>query len=124
MNNPLALVVEDDEDLAEIFSKALESANFDVESFTSAETAWLFMEKTCPNLIVLDINLPGRSGSSMMDDMKANGRYVETKIILATANHLMAQSLSDRADLVLVKPITFSQLRDLTRRIRDTIIPV
>ena len=52
MSNPLALVVEDDKDLAVIFAKALESANFEVQSFSTAETAWDFIEKTTPSLIV------------------------------------------------------------------------
>lgn len=122
MTNPLAMVIEDDEDLAVIFTKALESAAFDVQPFASAEAAWTFMEQTAPHIIVLDLNLPGKSGTAMLADIKADGRFADTLVILATANHLMAQSLNDQADLVLIKPITFSQLRDLTSRLRETII--
>lgn len=116
----LALVIEDDVDLALIFAKALEAARFSVESFANAEDAWRFMENTPPRLVVLDLNLPGKSGSSLLADIRGDGRFAATQIILATANHLIAQSLTDLADLVLVKPITFSQLRDLTGRLRET----
>jgi hypothetical protein len=37
-------------------------------------------------------------------------------VIVASADPVMAQSLSDQADLVLIKPISFSQLRDLANR--------
>lgn len=116
----LALVIEDDEDLSVIFTKALEAAQFTVKSFLSAETAWDFMTRSCPQLVVLDLNLPGKSGHSMLQEIRADGRFTKTRIILATANHLLAQTLTDQADLVLVKPITFSQLRDLTSRLHDS----
>ena len=115
----LALVIEDDEDLGIIFTKALEAAKFTVKAFITAETAWDFMEQSPPQLVVLDLNLPGRSGHSILQEIRADGRFTKTRIILATANHLLAQTLTDQADLVLVKPITFSQLRDLTSRLHD-----
>lgn len=118
----LALVIEDDVDLAIIFARAVEAAQFTVLSFATAEAAWEQMAQTVPHLVVLDLNLPGRSGSSLLADIRADGRFARTQVILATADHLLAHSLEEVADLVLVKPITFSQLRDLSFRLRETLL--
>jgi DNA-binding response OmpR family regulator len=119
MNNPFAVVVEDDKDLAVIFAKALEEAAFDVEIFYDGESALERFKCLSPHVVVLDLNLPGMSGNEVLKRIRANRQLEDTKVILATANHLMAQILENEADLVLIKPIMFSQLRDLTGRLRD-----
>jgi hypothetical protein len=43
----------------------------------------------------------------------------KTLVILATADYRTAEDLRDEADLVLLKPISFKQLRDLTARFRQ-----
>jgi CheY-like chemotaxis protein len=50
--------------------------------------------------------------------IRADARLAGTRVIIATADPLMAQTLNDAADLVLIKPISFSQLRDLAKQLR------
>ncbi len=120
--NPIAFVVEDDEDLATIFAKAVEAAEFDVEIINAGDTAMQRLDEMVPNIVILDLNLPFVSGVTILDRIRSDERMAQTKVILATANYGLAQSIEDRADLVLVKPITFSQLRDLTSRLRKQIV--
>lgn len=120
--NPLAFVIEDDADLAIIFAKAVEAAEYQVEIIHSGDTAMQRLNETVPDIVVLDLNLPYVSGVTILDYIRTDERLRKTSIILATANYALAQSIEDRADLVLVKPITFSQLRDLTSRLRTRIV--
>ncbi len=120
--NPLAFVIEDDEDLATIFAKAVEAADYDTEIIHLGDVAMMRLQETVPSIVVLDLNLPYVSGATILESIRADERMSSTRIILATANYALAQSIEDRADLVLVKPITFSQLRDLTSRLRRRIV--
>ena len=121
-NNPLAFVIEDDEDLATIFAKAVESAQYEVEIINAGDKAMARLDETVPDIVVLDLNLPFISGVTILDRIRSDERMEKTNVILATANYGLAQSIEERADLVLVKPITFSQLRDLTGRLRKRIV--
>ena len=121
-DKPLAFVIEDDEDIATIFAKAVEAADYEVEIIYLGDVAMKRLQETVPNIVVLDLNLPYVSGATILDTIRADERFHNTRIILATANYALAQSIEDHADLVLVKPITFSQLRDLTSRLRRRIV--
>jgi CheY-like chemotaxis protein len=67
--------------------------------------------------VVLDLHLPGVSGRKLLDVIRADGRLTKTRVILATADYRTAEELRDSADLVLLKPISFKQLRDLSARL-------
>jgi DNA-binding response OmpR family regulator len=118
MNKHIALIVEDDQDLATIFAEALQAANFETQIVRDGVTALLFLAKTQPEIVLLDLHLPRISGADILDKIKADERLAETKVMIATADPYMADSLREIADLVLIKPISFGQLRDLAARLR------
>lgn len=121
-SNPFALVIEDDEDLATIFAKAVEAAEYEVEVIHAGDKAMERLDTIVPDIVILDLNLPFVSGVTILDRIRADEQMAKTRVILATANYGLAQSIEENADLVLVKPITFSQLRDLTGRLRKRIV--
>ncbi len=113
-----ALIIEDDEDLSAIFVKALEAAGFKVEAIRDGELAQRRLEETVPRVIVLDMHLPHVDGTTLLKQIHANPTLSNTKIILATADNVLAEIYHDQANIVLVKPISFSQLRDLSARLK------
>ncbi len=117
MNNQLdlALVIEDDFDISVIFSKALEFAQFQTEVIDSGEQAMAYLQDVVPQMIILDLNLPGVEGKDILTMIRADERFSATHVIVATANPNPDQVIRDMADLVLIKPITFSQMRDFSQ---------
>jgi DNA-binding response OmpR family regulator len=113
-----ALVIEDDQDLSAIFVKALEAAGFQVEAIRDGELAQRRLQEVTPRVIVLDMHLPHVDGASLLKQIRAKPAFKDTKIILATADNVLAEMYRDKATLVLVKPISFSQLRDLSARLK------
>ncbi len=118
MNNPLALIIEDDPDLAMIFAGALQEAGYDSEIAHDGRIALEQLANTTPAVVVLDLHLPRVSGKDVLRQMRADPRLAETRVILATADPLMADNLREEADLVLLKPISFDQLSILAARLR------
>jgi two-component system cell cycle response regulator DivK len=115
----LALIIEDDEDLARIFAEALRRVGFEVEHVTDGKTAKERLKNgTVPYLILLDMHLPHISGAELLLDMKNDRRFDKTTIIITTADARMGETYGDMADFVLIKPISFVQLRDLASRLK------
>jgi DNA-binding response OmpR family regulator len=117
VTNALALIIEDDEYLADIFSLTLQEAEFEIEIIRDGQTALTRLAATIPALVVLDLHLPHIPGQTILRQIRADKRLTHTRVMLATADATLADNLRDEADLVLLKPISPSQLRDLARRL-------
>ena len=115
MAKPLVLIVEDDPTQNQIFTLTLES-DFKVETFTDGDAASTRLDDVVPALLVLDLNLPGVPGREILAQVRADERMAETRVILTTADEQQADMLHEQADLVLLKPISPGQLKDLALR--------
>lgn len=116
----LALIVEDDEDLANIFAEALRGVDFEVEHAADGKKAQeRLLNGTPPYLILLDMHLPHVSGGELLTNIiKKDERFQKTTVIITTADARMGDAYRDQVDFVLIKPISFVQLRDLTKRLK------
>lgn len=114
----LALIIEDDDYLAEIFSKAFDSVGYRTEIMPDGRTALDRLEQVTPTIITLDMHLPHISGRDLLRHVKRTPHLANTRIILTTADAATASAVGAEADLVLLKPISFSQLRALASRLQ------
>ena len=112
----IALVIEDDQDLSSIFTEALRSAGYEVETIRDGAVAQQRLKETTPEIVILDMHLPNVDGGKLLVQIREDERIKHTRVIIATADALLGEYYEKKADLVLVKPISFSQLRDLTAR--------
>jgi DNA-binding response OmpR family regulator len=117
MGNPLALIIEDHEDSGIIFANALLEAGFESEIIRDGEKALAWLAETTPAVVVLDLELPRVSGLEILRQIRADARLAGIHVIIATAFPDLAVGLEDKADLVLIKPISYTQLRDLAKRV-------
>lgn len=116
----LALVIEDDEDLADIFAEALRGVGFDVEHVADGKAArQRLLSGQVPYLILLDMHLPHVSGADLLTNiLRKEERFTNTIIVITTADARMGEAYTEQADFVMIKPISFVQLRDLTSRLK------
>ncbi|MGD8405369.1 MAG: response regulator [Anaerolineales bacterium] len=115
---PLAYIVEDYRDTVTIFQGALEMAGYNVEAAYDGAVAKKRLTEIVPDLIVLDLHIPSVPGDIILRQIRGDERLKETRVFLATADANMAAQLRDDAELVLLKPIGFSQLKELAERFR------
>ena len=66
MSNPLALIIEDDENQADIFSLALRRARFEVEIVQEGDKALTRLTEIVPAIVILDLHLPHVSGEMIL----------------------------------------------------------
>ena len=114
---PLAFIIEDDEDLSIIFSEALNAAGFQTQMIRNGRLALEQLMENTPKVVILDMHLPGLSGLEILKYIRTEERLALTNVIVTTADAVMAEQVRDSADLALIKPITFGQLRDLSARL-------
>jgi CheY-like chemotaxis protein len=114
-----ALIIEDEPDLVRIFARALELSGYKVETRSDGAEAMNLLATMAPDIVVLDLHLPTVSGQEILKTIRADGRFQKTRVIIATADYQIAEELREDADLVLLKPISFKQLRDLSARLRS-----
>jgi CheY-like chemotaxis protein len=113
---PIALVIEDNEDLNAIFSSALEKAGYIVQSVYNGVSAKDLLTEIIPAIITLDLHMPGMSGSMVLKYIRSDARLKDVRVIIATADSAAADAMQFQAELVLLKPISFSQLSQLASR--------
>ncbi len=118
--NTLALIIEDDEDLANIFAEALRGVGFEVEHIADGKSAEQRLKNGPPPfLVLLDMHIPHISGGDLLSNViKKEEHLAKTLVIITTADARMGETYGEMADFVMIKPISFVQLRDLTSRLK------
>ena len=115
MSKPLSLIMEDDPEIGDILSISLRNS-FETELIKDGNQALDRLAEVVPALIILDLHLPAVSGKEIFAQIRADIRLETTKVILCTADALQAETMQSQADLVLLKPISPSQVRELASR--------
>lgn len=113
---PIAMVIEDNEDLNAIFSSALERAGYIVHSVFNGADAKELLNNIVPSIITLDLHMPGISGEKVLEYIRSQSRLDKVRVIVATADPRAADAMHVQPELVLLKPISFSQLSQLASR--------
>lgn len=115
MSTPLIFVVEDDPKLNKIITFTLQ-ANFEIETCTDGGAAMERLKQITPDIVILDLNLPGISGREILEYIRMDARLARTRVILTTADERQAETLTNDADIVLLKPVSPTQLREMALR--------
>jgi len=113
---PLALIIEDNEDQNLVFTTAVEKAGFRTESIKDGITAMSRLGKVVPALVVLDLHMPGINGGLLLRGIRKDPLTAKTHVIIVTADAEFAARLEAQVDIVLIKPVSFSQLTQTASR--------
>ena len=117
--------VEDDSSIRDIEVYALTSVGFEAKGFEDGDSFWNALQSEKPDLVVLDVMLPGKDGVTLLKLMKAAEAFRDIPVIMATARgseYDKIQSLDLGADDYLVKPFGImemvSRVKAVLRRCR------
>jgi adenylate cyclase len=107
------LVVDDDASIRRMFQLLLTETGYRVSTANSGEEALAYMELVTPDLVLMDLMLPGISGQQVTERIKANPDKPFIPVILVTARNdpkSKVTALDAGADDFLVKPVEFAEL--------------
>ncbi len=120
MDKPVALIVEDDRDIAALFRHVLDVAGYQTEIILDGREAMSRLEVFTPQIVLLDLQLPGISGVEILTRMRADDRLHTVPVVVITAYAPYADSLPVEPDLLLLKPVDITQLSNLVQRLQVT----
>ncbi len=119
----LIYIVEDDDSIREIETIALKNSNYMVCAFENAKNFYKKMEEVLPDLVLLDIMLPGEGGYEIVKKLRANPVTGQIPVIMVTAKTSemdLVRGLDLGADDYIKKPFSVMELiarvRALLRR--------
>lgn len=119
----LIYIVEDDKNISEIECYALKNSGYDVLSFESGKEFYEALKKKTPQLVILDIMLPGEDGLSILTYLRGNTNTKKIPVIMVTAKSSeidKVKGLDGGADDYITKPFgvmeLVSRVRALFRR--------
>ena len=105
--------VEDDSSIRDIEVYALTSTGFEAKGFEDGDSFWNALQTEQPDLVILDVMLPGKDGVMLLKMMKERKEFCEIPVIMATAKgseYDKIQSLDMGADDYLVKPFGIMEM--------------
>ncbi len=120
MEKPVALIVEDDRDIVALFRHVLDIAGYHTEIVLNGIEAMERVETLLPNIVLLDLQLPGMSGVEILKRMRSDARMSGIPVVVITAYAPYADSLPVEPDLLLLKPVDINQLSNLVQRLQAT----
>ena len=110
---PVVLVVDDDEDNIRIISTMLLARGYEVRLARDGRSAMESIRQQRPDLVLLDVMMPGMDGMQVLDTIRADPRTTALPVILVTAK-TEDQDLLDGyragAQYYVTKPFTSRQL--------------
>jgi DNA-binding response OmpR family regulator len=117
------LIVEDVKELSDLVSLYLSKEGLEVRAAESAEAGFDLLEKWTPDLIVLDINLPGMDGFEFLHRFRKTGTCPVLIVSARDADEDIIAGLGYGADEFVTKPfsprVLVARVRAMLRRVQD-----
>ena len=112
------LIVEDHATMREAMRMVLEDDGFEVDEASDASSALSSIRRDPPDLVLLDLHIPGADGPAVLDELKADPRTagVRVLVVTATGEEGRADALAHGADDYFIKPFSPAALLSTVAR--------
>lgn len=107
------LIVDDDSVLLTRLQANLEPRGFQVTALADPTLFWQFLEVTCPDLLLLDVSMPGFNGIELCQVVKSDPHWSQLPVLFLSAHsdaNTLHQALVVGADDYILKPIVEANL--------------
>jgi two-component system, OmpR family, response regulator RpaA len=115
---PYILAVDDEADLLGTLSRLLGREGYEMGEATSGEQALMKINQRRPDLLILDVMMPGMDGISVCKQLRVDNRYVDLPILFLTAKNStddVVAGLDVGGDDYIMKPF---EVAELSARVR------
>jgi DNA-binding response OmpR family regulator len=104
------LIVDDDQPIVDFISEALADEGYGVRSAFSVASALDATAEQAPDLIIMDLHMPGKTGDVFVRDLRGDG-HTELPVVLMTADSVSAKALeAEGIAFCLLKPFDLDDL--------------
>jgi CheY-like chemotaxis protein len=113
------LIIEDEADAAELFAEMMRVSGFQVRKTSSSAPALSMMTDEKPDIVLLDIMMPGISGLDILRQMRADPNLANIPVVVVSAKSMPADvknGMEAGASTYLTKPVGFLELKEAVER--------
>jgi len=111
--NKRVIIVEDEPNIAESLNFILERAGYEVKLVNDGNDAVFEIQNTHPDVVVLDVMLPNRSGLEILRDIRAARPIAQTPVLMLSAKGQAKDveiAIETGADHYMVKPFSNAEV--------------
>ncbi|MBI3710211.1 MAG: response regulator [Proteobacteria bacterium] len=117
---PSVLVVDDEPNIVLSLEFLMAQAGFDVRIASDGDAALKALSERAPDLVLLDVMLPGRNGYELCQTIRANPDWKDVRILMLTAKSREVErekGLALGADDYITKPFSTRELVEQVKRL-------
>ena len=116
----VVLVIEDEPNIIEAISYILSRDGWDVKTHSNGQDAVNAARTRAPDLIILDVMLPGKSGFDILHEIRSDGALKQTPVLMLTARgQKKDREIAERAGAsrYMTKPFSNAELLETVREL-------
>ncbi len=125
-DKPLVYIVEDDDGIRHMMIYALRASGFSAEGFADGATFFAALRATRPDLVMLDIMLPGEDGMRLLSRLRTDAQTAALPVIMASAKGTefdKVSGLDGGADDYLAKPFGMAEMVSRVKAVLRRVTP-
>ena len=124
---PLILVVDDDQEMLKVLNRSLETEGYNVALAEDGSAALTMMEESRPDLILLDVVMPGLNGFQILDLIRQRSEVPVIMLSVMREVTSLRDALTLGADDYVKKPVRINELlariKAKLRRAEQRVLP-
>jgi len=125
MTQKTVLIIEDEEDAADLFAEMMRVSGFRVVKTSRSSPAISMMNDDKPDIVLLDIMMPEISGLEILRQMRLDPNLSEIPVIVLSAKSMPADiknGMEAGASTYLTKPVGFQELKEAVERTLGSVV--
>jgi CheY-like chemotaxis protein len=116
-----ALVIDDNTETADSLCQLLSLLDIDAQPAYGPRAALEFLLRQVPDLVLLDLNMPGVNGLEVLGYLRREPRLMDVPVIVVTAEDerlVLQRVLRKGATAVIIKPASIEELETVLRKVK------
>ncbi len=116
-----ALVIDDNTETADSLCQLLSLLDIEAQPAYGPRAALEFLLRKIPDLVLLDLNMPGVNGLEVLGYLRREPRLMDVPVIVVTAEDerlVLQRAMRKGASAVIIKPASFEELEKVLRKVK------
>ena len=116
------VVVDNSPSLITLFRRGAEDMNVDLRAFSSTDDAWVYLATNKPDLLFLNIKMPGRDGLTILRDLRKLPLHRDTSVVMVSSkDYAQDRTIANELGALefITKPMPIQAIKDAMIKHRD-----
>ena len=116
-NRPVIMVVDDDAAIRLLIQDILDDVHYKVILVADGSAALTAMETVVPDLVTLDLDMPGIHGGQVLEFIRQHEQLRDVKVVIISSATIIAPRVKELAQAIIQKPFDIDDLLDVIQRL-------